>query len=147
MPTYEISNHAGPDAQSRHNLIYWRQGDWAAVGPGAHGRLSLPHGRFATEAHRAPDSWLAAVEGRGSGEALREFQPPADRALEYLLMSMRLTEGMELARYEAMADAPLCGERIGALETLGMIRQDGTRIWATRAGRPVLNAILRELAA
>ena len=72
MPAYEISNHARPGAESRHNLIYWRQGDWAAVGPGAHGRLSLPTGRWATEAFRAPGEWLAAVEARGSGDSLRE---------------------------------------------------------------------------
>ena len=144
MPTYEISNHARPGAESRHNLVYWRQGDWAAVGPGAHGRLSLPNGRWATEAHRAPGEWLAAVEGRGNGDSLREVLTLSDRAMEYLLMSMRLTEGMEVARY--LAHGPeLPQGRVTDLIGLGLVTQAGGRLAATATGRPVLNAILREL--
>ena len=145
MPAYEISNHARPGAESRHNLIYWRQGDWAAVGPGAHGRLSLPTGRWATEAFRAPGEWLAAVEARGSGDSLREVLTLSDRALEYLLMSMRLTEGMDTARYLAHG-AELPQARVADLLGLGLVTRDGARLAATEAGRPVLNAILRELA-
>ena len=145
MPAYEISNHARPGAESRHNLIYWRQGDWAAVGPGAHGRLSLPTGRWATEAFRAPGEWLAAVEARGSGDSLREVLTLSDRALEYLLMSMRLTEGMDTARYLAHG-AELPQARVADLVGLGLVTRDGARLAATEAGRPVLNAILRELA-
>ena len=145
MPAYEISNHARPGAESRHNLIYWRQGDWAAVGPGVHGRLSLPTGRWATEAFRAPGEWLAAVEARGSGDSLREVLTLSDRALEYLLMSMRLTEGMDTARYLAHG-AELPQARVADLVGLGLVTRDGARLAATEAGRPVLNAILRELA-
>ena len=144
MPTYEISNHARPGAESRHNLIYWRQGDWAAIGPGAHGRLSLPSGRWATEAHRAPGEWLAAVETRGNGDSLREALALSERAMEYLLMSMRLTEGMDVARYLAHG-AELPQGRVTDLVGLGLVTQTGGRLAATATGRPVLNAILREL--
>lgn len=145
MPTYEISNHARPGAESLHNLIYWRQGDWAAAGPGAHGRMTLASGRWATEAHRAPDAWLHAVETRGSGESLRDPLDLPDRALEYLLMSMRLTEGMQVSRYEDHG-AVLPRNRIADLVQLGLIRHQDDRLAATAQGRPVLNAILRELA-
>ena len=144
MPTYEISNHARPGAESRHNLIYWRQGDWAAIGPGAHGRLSLPSGRWATEAHRAPGEWLVAVEARGNGDSLREVLTLSDRAIEYLLMSMRLTEGMDVARYLAHG-AELPQGRVTDLIGLGLVTQGDGRLAATATGRPVLNAILREL--
>ncbi|MCB1991735.1 MAG: coproporphyrinogen III oxidase, partial [Geminicoccaceae bacterium] len=144
MPTYEISNHARPGAESRHNLVYWRQGDWAAIGPGAHGRLSLPSGRWATEAHRAPGEWLAAVETRGNGDSLREALALSERAMEYLLMSMRLTEGMDVARYLAHG-AELPQGRVTDLVGLGLVTQTSGRLAATATGRPVLNAILREL--
>lgn len=145
MPTYEISNHARPGAESRHNLVYWRQGDWAAVGPGAHGRLTLAGIRWATEAHRAPGEWLAAVEARGNGDSLREALPLSDRAIEYLLMSMRLAEGMDMARYQAHG-ANLPPDRIADLLGLGLVTTGDGRLAATATGRPVLNAILRELA-
>lgn len=146
MPTYEISNHARPGAESLHNLIYWRQGDWAAVGPGAHGRMTLPLGRWATEAHRAPGEWLHAVEAQGNGESLREQLDLPGRALEYMLMSMRLAEGMQMSRYQAHGGL-LPQDRIADLIGLGMVRQQDDRLAATAQGRPVLNAILRELAA
>ncbi|WP_312524570.1 radical SAM family heme chaperone HemW [Paracoccus sp. (in: a-proteobacteria)] len=147
MPAYEVSNHARAGSESLHNLIYWRQGDWAAVGPGAHGRLTLGQTRFATEAHRAPGAWLAALEGQGSGESLRDRLTDEDRALEYLLMSMRLSEGMDVARYENLSQARLPQDKIVDLSQLGLITQQDGRIRATDQGRPVLNGILRELAA
>lgn len=143
---YEISNHARSGAESRHNLVYWRQGDWAAVGPGAHGRLILPQGRTATEAHRAPGAWLEAVEAHGTGELPRAFIPRHEQATEYLLMAMRLTEGLDMARYAMMAGMPLDAGAIESLIGLGMVARRGNRLCATQAGRPVLNAILRELA-
>ena len=147
MGCYEISNHARPGAQSRHNLVYWRQGDWAAVGPGAHGRLTLPNGRMATEAHRMPGAWIQAVETTGTGEVPRDAIPAHEQAIEYLLMSLRLTEGLEEARYAALSGKPLEEHAVTSLIDMGMIdRRDG-RIQATAQGRPVLNAILRELAA
>ncbi|TJZ92199.1 coproporphyrinogen III oxidase [Paracoccus gahaiensis] len=147
MGCYEISNHARAGSESRHNLVYWRQGDWAAVGPGAHGRLTLPQGRIATEAHRIPGAWLAAVEAEGTGESLREFIPQDEQATEYLLMALRLTEGLDEARYAALAGHGFDAAAVASLIDLGMIRRQDGRIHATAEGRPVLNAILRDLAA
>lgn len=146
MGCYEISNHARPGAESRHNLVYWRQGDWAAVGPGAHGRITRPTGRCATEAHRQPGAWLDAVERSGTGEVLREFIPASEQATEYLLMSMRLSEGMDMERFRRLAGQPLDAAAVRSLQDLGMVQVDGDRLSATPEGRPVLNAILRELA-
>lgn len=145
MPAYEVSNHARPGAESRHNLVYWRQGDWAAVGPGAHGRLTLASGRWATEAHPAPGAWLEAVEAQGHGDSHRELLSLSDRALEYLLMAMRLAEGLDIPRYRAHG-AELPRDRLMNLAELGLISLGKGRLAATPAGRPVLNAILRELA-
>lgn len=145
MPAYEVSNHARDDAESRHNLIYWRQGDWAGVGPGAHGRLTVDGVRWATEAHRAPGAWLAAVRS-GSGELPRSALPMEEQATEYLLMSMRLAEGMDILRYERLAGRRLDPARVAALADMGMVESDGRRLRTTGAGRPLLNAILRELA-
>ncbi len=145
MPAYEVSNHARDDAESRHNLIYWRQGDWAGVGPGAHGRLTVDGVRWATEAHRAPGAWLAAVRS-GSGELPRSALPMEEQATEYLLMSMRLAEGMDILRYERLAGRRLDPARVVALADMGMVESDGRRLRTTGAGRPLLNAILRELA-
>ena len=147
MAGYETSNHARPGSESRHNLVYWRQGDWAAVGPGAHGRITLPLGRHATEAHRAPGEWLRAVETQGTGESLRALVPLDEQATEYLLMSLRLTEGLDLARYARLAGSPLEEDAIRRLADLGMVERAGNRLRTTRDGRPLLNAILRELAA
>lgn len=147
MAGYEVSNHARPGSESRHNLVYWRQGDWAAVGPGAHGRMTLPEGRVATEAYRAPGAWLEAVERKGSGESLRDVLAQDEMATEYLLMSMRLSEGMDEARYARLAGLEPDREKMTELEELGMIRRRNGRIVATESGRPLLNAILRELAA
>lgn len=146
MAAYEVSNHAAAGSESRHNLIYWRQGDWAAVGPGAHGRITLPHGRMATEAHRAPGAWMDAVERDGTGESLRTLLSPEDQAMEYLLMSMRLSEGMDEARYARLAGTPVDKAAVARLLDWGMIEHDQGRLRASTAGRPVLNAILRELA-
>ena len=146
MATYEISNHARPGAESRHNLVYWRQGDWAAVGPGAHGRMTLPRGRVATEAPLAPAEWLDAVETQGTGESLRAFLPRDEQATEYLLMSMRLAEGLDEARYRRLAGRALREAAMEDLARLGMVRREAGRLIATDAGRPVLNALLRELA-
>ncbi|WP_323716452.1 radical SAM family heme chaperone HemW [Paracoccus aminovorans] len=145
MPAYEISNHARPGSESRHNLVYWRQGDWAAVGPGAHGRLTLPGTRWATEAHRAPGAWLDAVQAQGSGDSLRDRLTLSDRGLEYLLMSMRLAEGMQVSRYHAHGGR-LPQRQLADLIGLGLVTHRGDRLAATATGRPVLNAILRELA-
>jgi oxygen-independent coproporphyrinogen-3 oxidase len=146
LPAYEVSNHARPGAESRHNLIYWRYGDYAGVGPGAHGRITRQGERLASEAVRMPGAWLDAVEA--TGHALQwEALPGSDQATEYLLMALRLAEGADLGRYAALNGSPVPAERIGALLSDGLVTQQGSRLAATPAGQPVLNALLRTLLA
>ena len=141
---YEISNHARAGAESRHNLIYWRCGDYAGIGPGAHGRLTLGGQRWATEAPRAPGAWLAAVEREGRGEGPREALDREAQRAELLLMGLRLREGVGLARLAALGMDDIAGN-IAALDEIGMVEVDAERLRVTAAGRPVLNAVLRRL--
>ncbi len=145
MPGYEVSNHASDGAQSRHNLIYWRQGDYAGIGPGAHGRLTLGGTRYATQTPLAPQDWLAQVDQMGHGEAPRVAVPPADQAVEYLMMCLRLREGVDMVRYHALAGTPLPDNTLADLAAQGLIRVADGRLAATDQGRPVLNGILRAL--
>ncbi len=145
MPAYEVSNHARAGAESRHNLIYWRYGDYAGIGPGAHGRLTLGGRRIATNTPRAPGAWLAQVEAAGHGELPREPLDPGDQAAEYLMMALRLSEGLDVDRYAALAGRALAAGAVARLEDLSMIRREGTRLCPTPAGRAVLNAVIREL--
>ena len=144
MPAYETSNHARFGAESRHNLIYWRYGDYAGIGPGAHGRLTLGGRRYATEARKMPADWLSAVES-GTGELPMIGLSRQEQASELLLMGMRLMEGVDMARYAGLAGRPLRGESLGYLQDLGMIEVEGRRVRASVKGRIVLNAILAEL--
>jgi len=148
LPAYEVSNHARPGAESRHNLIYWRYGDYAGIGPGAHGRLTLDDGlRVATVTERTPAAWLAAA-GR-QGHAVVEETPLdlPDQATEYMLMALRLAEGASLARHARLAGAALDPARVEALAAQGLVRQDGDCLAATPRGRIVLNRVLAELLA
>ena len=145
MPAYEVSNHAAPGAESRHNLIYWRMGDYAGIGPGAHGRLTLGGTRWATEAPKAPLPWLVQVEKAGFGEVPRAPVPLAEQATEYLLMSLRLAEGCDMTRYAQLSGIALDASVINSLRDIGMVSTDGSRLRATPQGRMVLNAVLREL--
>lgn len=147
MPAYEVSNHAAPGSESRHNLIYWRMGDYIGIGPGAHGRLTLGGTRWATEAPRAPGAWLALVEAGNPGEQPREPVPTADQATEYMLMSLRLAEGMDIARFERLNGAELDLARVANLTALGLVSATGGRLVASASGRIVLNGVLRELLA
>ena len=144
MAGYEISNHAKPGAESRHNLIYWRYGDYAGIGPGAHGRLTLNGTRYATETHLAPGAWLEAVN-KGNGESLRESLSSEDAAAEYLMMGMRLTEGLDMVRYTQISGRTLPQSKLADLAELGMVTISDQRLRATNQGRAVLNAVLREL--
>ncbi|WP_373355335.1 radical SAM family heme chaperone HemW [Pseudoroseicyclus sp. CXY001] len=144
MAAYEVSNHAGPGAESRHNLIYWRSGDWVGVGPGAHGRLTLDGTRWATETALQPGAWLAAAEA-GRGEASREALGGRERLEELLMMGLRLYEGVEWRRAEALGGGDL-HPKINGLVDIGML-EAGERLRATPEGRPVLNAVLRKLLA
>jgi oxygen-independent coproporphyrinogen-3 oxidase len=145
MPAYEVSNHARAGAESRHNLIYWRYGDYAGIGPGAHGRLTLNGARQATDTPKAPNAWLEAAESRGTGELPRAALPRDEQAIEYLLFGLRLAEGISADRYLALWGQDLPQDRLDYLSDLGMIQVEQGRISATKAGMPVLNAILREL--
>lgn len=147
LPAYEVSNHAAPGKESRHNLIYWRGGDYVGIGPGAHGRLTLNGARWATEAPRAPGEWLKRVEAGAPGELPRDFVPAAERALEYLMMGLRLTEGIDLTRYRTLANSSLNINKINGLVDIGMLSITPQGIAPTANGRMVLNAIIRELAA
>jgi putative oxygen-independent coproporphyrinogen III oxidase len=146
LPAYEVSNHAKPGAESQHNLIYWRGGDYVGIGPGAHGRMTLGGIRWATECPKAPGAWLAQVESDAIAELPRDRLSDEDHALEYLLMSLRLSEGLQLTRYENIAGQPLNNKKIVDLNDLGMVDVREGRLIASSAGRMVLNAVLRELA-
>lgn len=147
LPAYEVSNHARPGSESRHNMIYWRGGDYMGVGPGAHGRLTTTDGRYATEALRDPNAWLSAVSSGKGGDRLREKLAPMDVALEYLLMSLRTNEGMDLERYAAMADKPVPEQRVAALIDHGLLLRAEGKLRTSASGRLVLNGILKDLAA
>ncbi|MCJ2071721.1 radical SAM family heme chaperone HemW [Methylobacterium sp. J-030] len=147
LPAYEISNHARPGAESRHNLLYWRYGEYAGIGPGAHGRLVTEAGRIGTVTERGPEAWLARVEGDGHGIVETEALSPADQADEFLVMGLRLREGIDPERYAALKGRPLNDNRIGMLAGDGLLeRRPGGRIAVTAWGAPVLNAIVAELA-
>ena len=146
LPAYEVSNHARPGAQSRHNLIYWRYGDYVGIGPGAHGRITRDGRRYATEAPRSPQAWLGAVT---DGEAVESWTAlsPEEQGEEYIMMCIRLDEGLDMDRYAALTGRPLPRDRLDMLRDLGMIELDGPRLRASLQGRPVLNAVIRELLA
>ena len=141
---YEVSNHAQVGSECRHNEIYWRYGDYAGIGPGAHGRISLPNGRFATEGFMQPNAWLEAAE-RGNGEKLREALTNDDQATEFLLMGMRLSEGVSLDRFVSLSGRSLKADALTDLQELGMMTLEGERLKATQKGRFVLNSVLARL--
>jgi oxygen-independent coproporphyrinogen-3 oxidase len=147
LPAYEVSNHAQPGDESRHNLIYWRMGDYAGIGPGAHGRLTFESGRFATEAERQPTPWLnRTLAAPGSAETAERLTPE-DRASEYLMFALRLREGASLQRFAALAGQPLSENALAEVETLGLLTRDGDHVRTTDQGVMMLNGILRVLLA
>jgi oxygen-independent coproporphyrinogen-3 oxidase len=143
LPAYEVSNHAVEGSESRHNLIYWRCGDYAGIGPGAHGRLTRGGERVATETYLAPGKWLERVEGTGSGEAPRVILSGAAQAGEYLMMGLRLSEGVNLDRFCRLNGANLSG--VEELAALGLIEIGAGRLRATSRGRLVLNQVIGAL--
>lgn len=144
---YEVSNHARAGQESRHNMVYWRGGDYAGIGPGAHGRLTRDGRRQATEAEKAPGGWLAAVEAGRTGEIPRLALSAKDHATEYLLMSMRLTEGLDLRRFQAIAGQSLSEPAIMRLVELALVARHDHRLRTSASGRLVLNGVLRALSA
>jgi len=147
LSAYEVSNHAGAGQESRHNLLYWRYGEYAGAGPGAHSRIAAGENRRALIAEKHPETWRKLVAARGHGIVEDAIVPPADQAAEYLLMGLRLSEGIDLARHDTLAGRAIGGDKIAGLESLGLLRRDGARLTATRSGRRVLNALITELAA
>ena len=144
--TYEVSNHARPGAESRHNRVYWRYGDYIGVGPGAHGRLTLNGTRYATEAWSNPGKWLDTVD-HGLAEKERSALTGEEQASEFLMMGLRLIEGVDPLRYAALAGHELPRAKINELCDLGMIETTSQNLRVTREGRMVLNAVLAELLA
>ncbi|MCL4710907.1 MAG: coproporphyrinogen III oxidase [Pseudorhodoplanes sp.] len=148
LPAYEISNHARPGAECRHNLVYWRGHAYAGIGPGAHGRLEIGGERRATATEKRPEAWLMRVEANGCGLISDEALTREERADEFLLMGLRLAEGINLARYRAIAGRDLDPRRIAILKDEGAIEitADGC-LRVTQAGFPLLDAVVADLAA
>ncbi|HSI42673.1 MAG TPA: radical SAM family heme chaperone HemW [Xanthobacteraceae bacterium] len=148
LPAYEISNHARPGAESRHNLVYWRYGEYAGIGPGAHGRIDTPEGRRAIATERGPEAWLERVEANGHGLVTDDGLTRSEQADEVLLMGLRLTEGIDPERYARLAGRRFDPSRLAVLLAERLIEQrpDG-RLRVTPAGLPVLDAIVADLAA
>jgi oxygen-independent coproporphyrinogen-3 oxidase len=148
LPAYEISNHARPGAECRHNLVYWRYGEYVGIGPGAHGRLDSAGERCATASERRPEAWLMRVESLGHGLTVDETLMRVEQADEFLLMGLRLAEGIDPQRYARIAGRPLDVARIGFLTGNGLVETmaDG-RLRVTPSGFPVLDAVVADLAA
>jgi putative oxygen-independent coproporphyrinogen III oxidase len=146
LPTYEISNHAAPGQESRHNLLYWRYGEYAGVGPGAHSRLADGENRRALITEKHPETWRALVTSKGHGMVSDVAVPPADQASEYLLMGMRIAEGIDMDRYAALAGREIDSSKLAGMKSMGLIKRHGQRLMATADGRKLLNTVIAELA-
>jgi oxygen-independent coproporphyrinogen-3 oxidase len=144
-PAYEVSNHAAPGAESRHNLAYWRYADYAGVGPGAHGR----RGTLATTRHKKPENWLAAMARNGHGLQEERPLPPEERAGEALMMGLRLAEGVDLADLAARTgvteDTLVDETAVARLASHGLLSRDGSRLTVTAQGMLLLDGILGEI--
>jgi oxygen-independent coproporphyrinogen-3 oxidase len=148
LPAYEVSNHARAGGECRHNLIYWRTHEYAGIGPGAHGRLDIDGTRHATATEKRPEAWLTRVEARGQGVISDEALTPEAVADEFLLMGLRLAEGVDPARYARLAGRPLEPNRIALLRDEGVVEMTPAgRLRVTMAGFPVLDAVVADLAA
>ncbi|WPZ14942.1 radical SAM family heme chaperone HemW [Nitratireductor rhodophyticola] len=147
LPAYEISNHARPGAESRHNLVYWRYGEYVGVGPGAHGRFIEDGRRHVTFTEKMPETWLERVETEDHGVIGGEVLTHDEEADEFLLMGLRLVEGIDLPRYEALSGRALSNARIAVLQEEGLVEPVGnTRLRATPKGMIVLDAVVADLA-
>lgn len=141
---YEVSNHALPGAQSRHNLVYWRGGDYVGVGPGAHGRVTVNGVRHATEAWKMPGAWIEKAEARRADSV---FDPldTSDIMTEFVMMGLRLAEGISLSRLAEISPTPLPAQKIADLQDMGLLWREGDLLGATTEGRLVLNGVIAEL--
>ena len=147
LPAYEISNHARPGAESRHNLIYWRYGEYVGIGPGAHGRFVEDGRRIVTFTEKTPEAWASLVEEKGHGIIGGEVLTSDEEADELLLMGLRLVEGIDLVRYELLAGRPLSSRRIAMLQEENLVAPVGNAgLRATPAGMILLDAVIADLA-
>lgn len=147
MPAYEVSNHARRGAESRHNLTYWRYGDYAGIGPGAHGRLSRGFEKIATATERKPEAWLELVEGEGHGMIDQEVLGSEEQSDELLLMGLRLREGVDLARWQQLSGRDLNPKREEFLLEQGFVERIGnSRLRCTPAGMLILDSVVADLA-
>jgi putative oxygen-independent coproporphyrinogen III oxidase len=148
LPAYEISNHARPGGECRHNLVYWRAHEYAGIGPGAHGRLDIAGDRHATATEKRPEAWLARVEKEGHGLVTDEVLTTAEHADEFLLMGLRLAEGIDPTRYTQIAGRPLEPDRIAMLRQHDLIEMTHAgRMRVTLSGFPLLDSVVADLAA
>ena len=148
LPAYEVSNHARPGAECRHNLIYWRYGEYAGVGPGAHGRINTARGRRAQAAERHPEMWLTCVETEGHGLVEDDVLTPEQQGDEFLLMGLRLREGVDPQRYFLISGRKLATSRISELVGDGLVEYTrDNRLRVSSEGFPVLDAVVADLAA
>jgi putative oxygen-independent coproporphyrinogen III oxidase len=148
LPAYEISNHARSGGECRHNLVYWRMHEYAGIGPGAHGRLDIDGDRHATATESRPEAWLDQVERTGHGLVTDEVLTREEASDEFLLMGLRLTEGIDVGRYVALSGRPLDPERLAALREAGLIENvSPDRLRVTLPGFPILDAVVADLAA
>jgi oxygen-independent coproporphyrinogen-3 oxidase len=148
LPAYEVSNHARPGAECRHNLVYWHAHEYAGVGPGAHGRIDIEGERHATATEKRPEAWLMRVESLGHGLVTDETLLRSEMADEFLLMGLRLAEGIDPARYATLAGRPLDPKRIAILRDEGAVELTANgMLRVTPAGFPVLDAVVADLAA
>ena len=148
LPAYEVSNHARPGGESRHNLIYWRYGEYAGVGPGAHGRLATAKGRLAQETERHPEMWLTQVETEGHGLVENTPLSREEQGDEFLLMGLRLREGVDPRRFEKLSGREIDRDRLKSLVEDGFIELDARgRIRVTPMGAPLLDTVVADVAA
>jgi putative oxygen-independent coproporphyrinogen III oxidase len=148
LPAYEISNHARPGSECRHNLVYWRSHEYAGIGPGAHGRLDIDGERHATATEKRPETWLSLVESEGHGVVTDDVLTREERSDEFLLMGLRLAEGINIGRYQEISGRKLDPARIAMLLEHGLVETTGDgRLRVTLPGFPVLDAVVADLAA
>jgi putative oxygen-independent coproporphyrinogen III oxidase len=145
LAAYEVSNHAKVGQESRHNLLYWRYGEYVGVGPGAHARIGGAENRRAIAMEKYPETWRALVAERGQGIVEDVKVGLKEQASEYLIMGLRISEGIDLARYEKLNGQTMDPNKIAGLKSLGLIRRQGDRLMATQQGRALLNALISEL--
>ncbi|WP_066609986.1 radical SAM family heme chaperone HemW [Bosea sp. PAMC 26642] len=148
LPVYEISNHARPGAECRHNLVYWRYGEYAGIGPGAHGRLVTTEGRMAQSTEKRPETWLARVEAEGHALVEDERLNAEAQGDEYLLMGLRLVEGIDPVKFRALSGRKLDSSRVDSLIGEGLLtHKPGGKLACTPDGALVLDALVADLAA